>query len=154
MRLWHKDYIPVLPDKLLMQQWRDLCVIARQIHETGSPKSPVVQPLMNYPLSHLRSYAVLVEMECVRRRHRIRPLCFWRYFPEYNPVVAILPAHPERIFPEWHNTKYKTQCFFMLMERRDCGQITQMEWETVRNYIAGGKTNETGARNHGVLARA
>jgi uncharacterized protein (TIGR02328 family) len=35
MRLWHKDLIPILPDKQLLGQWRECCLIAKNIKEKG-----------------------------------------------------------------------------------------------------------------------
>jgi uncharacterized protein (TIGR02328 family) len=33
MRLWHKDLISVLPRQQLLGQWRECCLIARNIAE-------------------------------------------------------------------------------------------------------------------------
>ena len=39
MRLWHKDLIYVLPRQQLLGQWRECCLIAKNIAEKGTPKS-------------------------------------------------------------------------------------------------------------------
>ena len=37
MRLWHKDLIDVLPRQQLISQWREICCIAKNIAEKGTP---------------------------------------------------------------------------------------------------------------------
>ena len=37
MRLWHKDLISVLPRQQLLGQWRECCLIARNIAEKNTP---------------------------------------------------------------------------------------------------------------------
>lgn len=123
MRLWHKDLIPYLPRNHLLGLWRECCRIAKEIDEYGEPLGKQAKPLMNYPLSHFRAYAVLVEMACGKRGIRIHPECFWRYFPTMNPVVMVLPSHPERIFPDWMNETYRRKCLVEFEQKYLDGKI-------------------------------
>ena len=47
MRLWHKDLIPVLPRQQLIGQWRECCLIAKQISEKGTPNHILVNKIMD-----------------------------------------------------------------------------------------------------------
>ena len=90
---------------------------------------------MDYPLSHFRAYAMLVEAECGKRGYRIHPHCFWKYFPTVSPVLMVLPEHTERIFPQWHNERYLEQCLLNLEEKYDRGGIPEKEWREVLKHF-------------------
>lgn len=129
MRLWHKCLIPYLPRQQLLGQWRELCLIAKEIHEKGTVHHILVKPVMEYPLSHFRAYAVLVQMECAKRGYKIRPWCFWKYFPDVKPVLMARVADDSKIYPEWHNNRYLSQCLANLQEKYDRGGIPEEEWK-------------------------
>ena len=67
MRLWHKDLIPVLPDKQLLGQWRECCAIAKNIATKGTPNHLLVNKIMDYPIGHFYIYGVLVYTEMKAR---------------------------------------------------------------------------------------
>lgn len=131
MRLWHKDLIPYLPRQQLLGQWRECCLIAKEIAEKGAVNHILVRPVMDYPLSHFRGYTLLVQMECAKRGYRIRPYSFWKYFPDVTPILMARVLDNDKIFPEWHNRRYLEQCISNLQEKYDRGGLTEKEWATI-----------------------
>lgn len=63
MRLWHKDLIPVLPRQQLLSQWREVCGIAANIAQKGSPDHILVNKIMNYPVDNFVIYTDMVIKE-------------------------------------------------------------------------------------------
>ena len=128
MRLWHKDLIPVLPRHQLLGQWRELCLIAKEIHRKGTPNHLLVNRVTNYPPEHLYSYADIVSEEMRRRGYKIDHSKFDRYMPELH--VEQFPLY-EDLFAGWHTPRYLGQCLFNLEEKYDCGGIPEVEWERI-----------------------
>ena len=50
MRLWHKDLISCLPRLQLIGQWRECCLIAKNIAEKGTPNHLLVNKIISYPI--------------------------------------------------------------------------------------------------------
>ena len=126
MRLWHKDLIDVLPDKQLVGQWRECCLIAKGLHD-GTLNHVLVNKVKNYPLQDFANYTARVWQEmCNRGKNPI-----WRNFQQYlgeDITSVVLEAD---VYPDWHNVRYLKQCFFNLQEKFDCGGITWSEWVRV-----------------------
>jgi uncharacterized protein (TIGR02328 family) len=122
MRLWHKDLVPVLPRKQLVGQWRELCLIAKNISEHGTPNHILVNKVIDYPCSHLNTYAQLVYKEMQKRG--MKP--DWEKYDKWTINKAIV--HVDNIFKEWHNYKYLTQCYYNLEEKHDCNGVNDVEW--------------------------
>ena len=57
MRLWHKDLIPRLPRQQLLGQWRECCLIAKQIDTKGTPNHVLVNRIMDYDPWHFWKYS-------------------------------------------------------------------------------------------------
>lgn len=134
MRLWHKDFIPILPDKQLLGQWRECCLIAKNIKEKGTPNHILVNKVMDYPLSHFISYAGIVYDEMLNRGYNITPKS---YFTIANlakvdkDCLNTSPLNKEQIFPDWHNDHYFIQCYYNLQEKYECGGISEEEWKRI-----------------------
>ena len=60
MRLWHKDFIPVLPKGQLVAQWRELSAIAGSIKTKGTPNHILVNFVLIYDYDNFISYAAEV----------------------------------------------------------------------------------------------
>ena len=124
MRLWHKDLIPVLPDKQLQGQWRECCLIAKALHD-GNLNHLLVNKVKEYPIDDFINYANLVSLEMKNRGKNPVFKNFSKYFDweyvEYNVDV----------FQGWHNDRYLKQCFYNLQEKYDCGGISHEEWRKV-----------------------
>lgn len=134
MRLWHKYLIGVLPKQQLLGQWRECCLIAKNIAEKGTPNHILVNKIMEYPIEHFLIYCDSVYEE----------MCFRRYKCDPNKVMKYVDALgfdlKKRyevcyldIFSDWHNDRYLKQCMFNLQEKYDCGGIPETEWVDIKN---------------------
>lgn len=129
MRLWHKDLIEYLPRQQLLGQWRECCLIAKNIVEKGSPNHILVNPIMDYPISHFLTYALMVQTECGERGYKIKPYSFWRYFPDTTWIVPLKrKTETKDIFWSWHTRRYMDQCVANLSEKFDRGGIPEEDW--------------------------
>lgn len=146
MRLWHKDLIPVLPNKQLIGQYRELCCIAKNIAEKGDPNHLLVNKILNYPSIHFVCYADLVLNEMKIRRIKIGEKSFMNfavncnkasvYFPTtFNDLILI--RSKTDIYSGWMNKRYLQQCFYNLQEKYDCGGISYAEWDAIEGFIEG-----------------
>ena len=131
MRLWHKNLIPVLPRQQLLGQWRECCLIAKNIHDKGNPNHLLVNKIMDYPIDHFFRYGIAVREEMTKRGYKCDAEKFKKYFQ--NPQYKFYRV--DEIFPGWHNERYLMQCYYNLQEKYDCGGITDEEWELI-NKIA------------------
>lgn len=130
MRLWHKDLIPVLPKQQLIGQWRECCLIAKNIAEKGTPNHLLVNRIMDYPIEHFFRYGIRIVNEMERRGYKVNLYKFTRWFYKLSAEREY-----EDIFNTWHNDRYLKQCYYNLQEKYDCGGITQAEWDTLQHII-------------------
>lgn len=130
MRLWHKDLIPVLPKQQLVAQWRECCLIAREISIKGTPNHLLVNKLLNYPIGHFWKYIYLVLLEMENRGYR----CDFSIFEKWidKPYTLNTPD-TQNLFKDWHNDRYLTQCFYNLQEKYDCCGISYDEWRKIED---------------------
>lgn len=129
MRLWHKDLIPVLPRQQLLGQWRECCLIAKNICEKGSPNHLLVNKIMDYPVDHFHYYAGLVANEMERRGYK----CDYSKFDKWLHLSKNHCTY-ENLFSDWHNNRYLFQCIYNLQEKYDCGGINEEEWLAIRKF--------------------
>lgn len=133
MRLFHKDLIPVLPRQQLLGQWRECCLIAKQIHMKGNPNHILVNKIMDYPKWHFMSYAILVAKEMERRKYKVDRYKFFKWFDLWNDGnIKTHDITKEELFSDWHNNRYLRQCYHNLQEKYDCGGINDDEWKLIR----------------------
>ena len=128
MRIWHKDLIPVLPRQQLLGQWRELCCIAKNIAEKGTPNHMLVNKVLEYPESELNVYALAIREEMLKRGYK----CDWNNFMKWR-INRCREGELKDIFASWHNYRYFLQCYFNLQEKYDCGGISEKEWERIQN---------------------
>ena len=140
MRLWHKNLIPYLPRQQLLGQWRECCLIAKNIAENGTPNHILVNKIMDYPIYDFIKYTALIVEEMRKRGYKPDASRFDKYNLS-NDKVGILAFDMSRgyitnnyVFSGWHNERYLRQCIFNLEEKYDCGGITKDEWEKIREY--------------------
>lgn len=134
MRLWHKYLITVLPKQQLLGQWRECCLIAKNIAEKGTPNHLLVNKVMEYPIEHFLIYCDSIYEEMCFRGYKCDP----NKVMQYADVLKFdLSKRYEisylDIFEGWHNDRYLTQCFYNLQEKYDCGGIDKNEWETLES---------------------
>ena len=131
MRLWHKDLIPVLPRQQLVAQWRECCLIAKNIKEKGTPNHILVNKVMDYPIEEFFTYGYGVFQEMYKRGYHPQWEKFVKYFDASTMDVNRVKGN---YFKEWHNNRYLSQCFHNLQEKYDCGGIPEDEWNQI-NYF-------------------
>lgn len=134
MRLWHKNFIDILPQKQLLAQWDDCCVIARNIVLDGSPKDIFVNKIMDYPIEHFLAYAKLVQNEIVRHGY----LCDVKNFAQWRlrkDIPEFIDLKKDDIFYDWHTKKYFWQCYSHLEELYDCGDISKQDWARIEERM-------------------
>ena len=134
MRLWHKGLIPYLPKKQLLGQWRECCLIAKNIKEKGTPNHILVNRIMDYPIEHFWKYAWIVAHELLSRGYKCNFNKFSSFFGESCLADWLIPTE-ENLFKNWHNDKYLYQCFANLQEKFDCGGISGEEMVKISHYM-------------------
>lgn len=127
MRLWHKDLIPVLPRQQLLGQWRECCLIAKNIAEKGTPNHVLVNRVMEYPIEHFICYSALVACEMEMRGYRVDVSRIKKWIHIKLPVRE----NQKYIFAGWHNDRYLRQCLYNLQEKYDTGAIPDDEWKRI-----------------------
>ena len=130
MRLWHKDLIPYLPRQQLLGQWRECCLIAKNIVEKGTPNHLLVNRIMDYPLCHFSLYSEMVFSEMLRRSYT----CDASKFTKYLPLGSTQISRAE-LFSDWHTERYYRQCYYNLEEKYDCGGISREEYRKIPHPV-------------------
>lgn len=125
MRCWHKDLIPYLPRQQLLGQWRECCLIARNIKAYGTPNHILVNRILEYPISHFIRYTRQIYFEMKHRGYDPDIERFGQYVADIN---AGWNMQMEDVFPGWHNNRYLKQCLYNLQEKYDCVAINPMDY--------------------------
>ena len=131
MRLWHYELIPVLPNAMLISQWRECLAIKRQ-WEKGTLKHRLVIYVKNYNKKYFLNYVCLVLQEFEKRNIKynnkylfeIRDFCL-----DNGAIVSYNLMYQE------HNDRYLKQCYYNLQEKYDRGIITKEEWQKIEDLI-------------------
>ena len=142
IRIWHKSLISCLPRQQLLGQWRECCLIAKNIAENGTPNHLLVNKIMNYPPNHFYQYTKLVLEEINNRGYKYKVESYNNFIDNMNRVASNYFEYVsfEKLFSDWHNTRYLNQCMYNLEEKHDCQGITDDEW----NVLLMGYKNITG----------
>ena len=130
MRCWHKQLLPYLPRQQLTGQWRECCLIAKNIVEAGAPNHILVNRIMQYPPEHFEEYCIYVHTEMRSRDYRCDYSKVLKYFNQMTPLINDPPRF-EDLFSEWHNDVYLRQCLYNLEEKAICGGISSEEWQRI-----------------------
>ena len=130
MRLWHKNLIVILPRQQLLGQWRECCLIAKNISEKGNPNHILVNKIMNYPISHFYTYGMIIHRVMKLRGYKCDFNRLNRYFNSDISTVEF-----DEMFCGWHNTRYFRQCYYNLEEKHDCGVISNKEWDKINDEV-------------------
>ena len=125
MRLWHYRLIPVLPNKMLVSQWRECIAIKRQ-WEKGTLKHRLVSYVMDYDRSSFWRYVETIRDELCDRHIKFQD----KYWLEIMDFCNINNNEKYEFYPE-HNNRYLKQCLYNLQEKYDRGIITKEEWEKI-----------------------
>lgn len=131
MRLWHKDLIPILPRQQLIGQWRECCLIAKQIVEQGIPNHILVNRIMDYHISHFNNYAFIIYYEIHKRRYNVDPNKFQKWLNKnYDEDIIRYPLYND-LFTGWHDDIYLRECLYNLEEKFRAGGIVEEEWKVI-----------------------
>lgn len=129
MRLWHYKLIPVLPDKMLVSQWRECIAIKRQ-WEKDTLKHRLVSYVMDYDKNYFLSYVRIIVSEMMKRNINFQD----KY---YSEIIDFCIQKVEfkllefNYYPE-HNDRYLKQCYYNLQEKYDRGIISKEEWKKIQ----------------------
>lgn len=134
MRLWHYKLIPVLPRQQLLGQWRECCLIAKNIAEKGTPNHILVNPIIDYPIEEFLAYANLVSDEMINRGYQADIMNFRNKLCE--PALSWSTHIKDDLFLGWHTDEYLRQCYFNLEEKHDRGGISDEEWRRIVDYLS------------------
>ena len=130
MRLWHYKLLPVLPDKMIISQWRECIAIKRQ-WEKGTLKHRLVSYVKDYfPIVFLE-YVDMVVKELKKRNIK-----YQRKY--YDEIIAFcfVPLNVRQNFRyKEHNDRYLKQCYYNLQEKADRGIITKEEWDKLKEVL-------------------
>lgn len=125
IRLWHHKLLPVLPDKMLVAEWRECIAIKRQ-WEKGTLKHRLVSYVMDYKKCYFLTYVNDVVCEMMNRNIK-----FDRNL--YNELEKFCEhCITDKDYKE-HNNRYLVQCYYNLQEKYDRRIITQEEWEKIKD---------------------
>ena len=133
MRMWHKDFITALPREQLVAQWRELSSIAGNIKSKGTPNHILVNPVMEYPMSHFITYAAAVRAEMSRRGYRTMDKV-WDKICSVAHDYNILPLN--EIYKGWMDKDYMTICYYNLFEKFLRGGIPEKDWSNIKSAYA------------------
>lgn len=127
MRLWHYKLIPVLPNAMLVSQWRECIAIKRQ-WEKGTLKHRLVSYVLNYNKDNFAWYTHQVYLELNKRNIK----CKKEYM---NEIISFCHYRlwQDNLEYEEHNDKYLKQCYYNLEEKHDRGIISDEEWEPINH---------------------
>lgn len=134
VRLWHKDLIPLLPRQQLLGQWRECCLIAKQIAEKGTPNHVLVNRIMEYGSEHFWYYTMDVAFEMTKRGYKGNVESFLKHYRKYGEAFPRY-IKSENLFPGWHNDRYLRQCLANLQEKFDAGAIQKDEWQQITDHF-------------------
>lgn len=125
MRLWSYQLIPVLPNKMLVAEWRECIAIKRQ-WEKGTLKHSLVDYVKDYPRSMFKYYVSLVAGEMNKRNIKYNK----KYLDEISDFCNINDGNSMLNYSE-HNNRYLKQCLYNLEEKFDRGIINEEEWNII-----------------------
>ena len=129
MRLWHYRLIPVLPNAMLVSQWRECIAIKRQ-WEKGTLKHRLVSYVKNYNKEYFMQYLAHIDNEMTIRRIKHKNKYYDEILDFCEEDIDGGTDYKELPYPE-HNDKYLKQCYYNLQEKYDRGIITKEEWQKI-----------------------
>ena len=126
MRLWHYKLLPYLPDAQIKGQWRECCLIAKDIKEKGKPNHLLINILENYVDDEFITYCHIVRYQMKNRGFNVTASAEKQvYFRAWTFM--------QFLFTDWHNKEYLRVCMANLYEKHFFGvgksRITDEEWQ-------------------------
>ncbi len=128
IRLWHKDFIYVLPREQLVGAWRELSAIAGAIQKNGTPNHLLVNFVLDYDYDNFISYAYYLRQEMKARNYRTMD-SVWNKIVALKSNYTLLPFN--KVYEEKMNLTYANICYFNLLEKWLCGGISNEDWNKI-----------------------
>ena len=132
MRLWSYQLIPVLPNEMLVSQWRECIAIKRQ-WEKGTLKHRLVSYVKNYDKQYFYDYINEVVHEMTKRKIKFNGI----YYSEIVDFCVENSYVSKMLYYFEHNDRYLKQCLYNLQEKADRGIITKEEWQKIEDKFGG-----------------
>lgn len=128
MRIWHYELISVLPNKMLVSQWRECIAIKRQ-WEKGTLKHRLVSYVIDNYKELFINYVTDIIQEMSKRNIKYQDKYYFEilHFCQSNDEETCMQYYPE------HNDRYLKQCYYNLQEKADRGIITEEEWQKIES---------------------
>lgn len=147
MRLWHKDLIPVLPQKHLIAQWRELCAIAKNIYTSGTPNHVLVNPIVDHYEIEYKTYCGLVMDEMNKRGYSLNKMSMdnlmfninnsSKHFKKYRLADKYAQTVKyDDLYKDWMNDRYLLQCFMNLQEKYDRGMFDISDYKKIYKLVS------------------
>lgn len=133
MRLWSRQLIKVLPNKMLVSQWRELIAIKRQ-WEKGTLIHPLVSYVKQHPIDTFHYYTYCIYNEMIKRNIKAKE-SYYDELMNFNPNNVKILRVP-CIYPE-HDNEYFAICYYNLKEKYLRGIINQEEWDLIEKRRRG-----------------
>ena len=127
MRLWHYKLIPVLPNKMLVSQWRE-CIAIKRGWEKGTLNHRLVNYVMNYDKSSFLRYVETIRDEMCDRNIKFQDK-FMAEIYNFTGEKGNFGLYPE------HNNRYLKQCYYNLQEKADRGIVSKEEWQKIEDLF-------------------
>lgn len=132
MRLWHYKLIPVLPNKMLVSQWRECIAIKRQ-WDKGTLKHRLVSYVMKHEKITFYIYVLNVINEMNKRNIKYQEKYLNEIYSFCKPNVSEM--YPYNNFYHEHNDRYLKQCFYNLQEKYDRRYYNRRRMETYTRIL-------------------
>ena len=127
IRLWHYELIPVLPNKMLVSEWRELIAIKRQ-WEKGILKHRLVSYVMDYDKGYFWEYFSEILQELINRDIKYKDVYITEIDNFCNPRINNKYSRYKE-----HNDRYLKQCLYNLEEKATRNIISKEEWLRIYN---------------------
>jgi uncharacterized protein (TIGR02328 family) len=135
MRLWHYKLIPVLPNAMLVSQWRECIAIKRQ-WEKGTLKHRLVSYVKDHNKEYFMQYLAHLDTVLTMRKIKHQNKYYDEILEFCEEDINEESPYQELPYPE-HNNRYLKQCYFNLQEKYDRGIITFDEWKKIKQEMIG-----------------
>lgn len=136
MRLWSYQLLPVLPDKMIVAEWRELVAIKRQ-WEKGTLKHRLVSYVMDYDKVYFMNYVLDVMAEMSERGIKYQDKYHTEICDFCEDDLKLKGLDVSKYYPE-HNDRYLKQCYYNLQEKYDRRNYYRRRMGQNKRYYLGG----------------